>query len=411
LLAFLPLSAKPRAIREGGIADRVLIALGDLATRRPWSVLIASGALIAAAAGGVAGLSFSHNQMAWFPPSHPLRLANDTIDRELKGSISIEVIADTERENGMYEPELLRSLERVSGFAEAYGGRQFVGRTFSLADMVKEINQALNEAQPTAYRIPADRRLIAQELLLFENSGSDDLDDVTDSRFSQARLTAKAKWDDASAYVDFVGELNTYAAAAFGKNARIRVTGFLVLFTRAIAAMMTSMVTSYLISFLGIAVLMVIMAGNLRIGLLSMIPNIVPILFTLGLMGWLGLRLDLFTLLIGSIAIGLAVEDTIHYFHNFRRYYAATGDAREAVRQTLLGTGRAMLFGTAVLVAGFWLFMFASLSNLFNFGLLTGITLAGAFLADVVLASAMLALMTRAKWSLRLLHDWGGVNP
>ena len=138
---------------------------------------------------------------------------------------------------------------------------------------------------------------------------------------------------------------------------------------------------------------MIILIGDLRLGLLSMIPNLAPILLVLGVMGWVGVPLDAFTLLIGSIAIGLAVDDTIHFMHNFRRYYERSGDVRLAVRETLESTGQALLFTSLVLSTGFFIFTFAALSNLFYFGFLTGLAIVLAFLADVILAPALLALV------------------
>ena len=133
------------------------------------------------------------------------------------------------------------------------------------------------------------------------------------------------------------------------------------------SATIESMKQSYLIAILVISLMMILLIGNIRIGLISMIPNLAPIILTLGLMGWFGIPIDLFTMLIGSIAIGLAVDDTIHFMHNYRRYHHDTGDVREAVRNTLLTTGRAMLVTTVVLSSGFFLYMFATLSNLFQF--------------------------------------------
>jgi predicted RND superfamily exporter protein len=126
-----------------------------------------------------------------------------------------------------------------------------------------------------------------------------------------------------------------------------------------------------------------------------MIPNLAPILVTVGLMGWFGLPLDAFTLLIGSIAIGLAVDDTIHFMHNFRRYYGRSGDVRIAVRETLTSTGQALLFTSLVLSTGFLVYTFASMNILFLFGTLTAFTIVMAFLADVLLAPALMALVAR----------------
>jgi hypothetical protein len=112
-------------------------------------------------------------------------------------------------------------------------------------------------------------------------------------------------------------------------------------------------------------------------------------------MGWLGVGIDTFTLLIGCIAIGLAVDDTIHFMHNFRRYHDETGDVREAVRRTLSSTGQAMLVTSCVLAAGFFIYMGSTIPSLFRFGLLTGSTIILAFLADVILAPALMALAVR----------------
>jgi len=117
----------------------------------------------------------------------------------------------------------------------------------------------------------------------------------------------------------------------------------------------------------------------------------------LGLMGYLGLPLDAFTLLIGSIAMGLAVDDTIHFMHNYRRYHDGTRSSREAVHLTLQTAGRAMLFTTLVLSTGFLVFTQATMNNIRNFGLLTAAAIFLALLADFLLAPAMVELLDRRR--------------
>ena len=105
--------------------------------------------------------------------------------------------------------------------------------------------------------------------------------------------------------------------------------------------------------------------------------------------------------LIGTIAIGLAVDDTVHFVHNFRRYYRRSGDAHDAVRRTLTTSGRAMLVTSIVLSVGFFVYMFAYMSNMFNFGLLTGLAIIVALLADFFLGPALMVLITRHSKDLR----------
>jgi predicted RND superfamily exporter protein len=126
-----------------------------------------------------------------------------------------------------------------------------------------------------------------------------------------------------------------------------------------------------------------------------MVPNLAPIILTLGLMGWLGIALDTFTLMIGSIAIGLAVDDTIHFMYVFRKYYDELHDTQSAVRETLRTTGHALLVTSIVLSLSFFIYAFASLTNLVKFGLLTGVTIIFAFVADITLSPALMALSTR----------------
>jgi hypothetical protein len=137
---------------------------------------------------------------------------------------------------------------------------------------------------------------------------------------------------------------------------------------------------------------MILAIGDVRLGLLSMIPNLLPFIIALGIMGYLDIPLNTYNLIGGSIAIGIAVDDTIHFFHNFRRYYLKSGDINFAVSETLGSAGRAMLATTLILVASFWMRLFSDLKVVADFGLVVGIALLVAFLADVLLAPALLRI-------------------
>ncbi len=390
--------------------DRLLTAIADFTAARPWSIVIVGAAILVLAIGGLFRLKLTQNFLLWLPETLDLRVSTELIDGALKGIDRLEVIVDTGEENGLYEPEIMNDIEALARYAEDYrheDGRRFVGKTHSVVDILKETHQALNGNDPEFYAVPQDRRLIAQELLLFENSGSDDLENVVDSLFSKARLTINVPNDDGAVYVKFVEEVEAEAARLLEGRADVVVTGTLNLFTSMIHAMSRSIMKSYAIAAVVITLMMMMLVGSVRLGLLSMVANFFPILVTMGIvMGFAGIDLDISSLMLGSIVLGLAVDDTIHFFHNFRRYYGESGDAPDAVRQTLLTSGRAMLFTTLVLVTGFWLFMFSTLKNNFNFGLLTGLTLIFALAADFLLAPALLILVTRTRYGRTLTERW-----
>jgi len=387
LLAIIPIKAKTRPQDHRSLF---------FSTGHPKAIAIASAVLILISLIAATRLNFSHDVLKWQPDKAPVRIATQKINDELKGSVTLEVILDTGRENGLYDPVILKKLDRLAEEIERIEqGDLFVGMASSVADILKEIHQALNENRPEFYSIPDNPKLIPQEFLLFENSGSDDLEDVIDSRFQIARFTIKVPWLDALKYAPFLKDVEARFRAAFGQDADITITGLMTLFCRALTAAVHSMGKSYAIAAGVITIMMILLIGNLRIGLISMLPNLAPIIVIMGIMGLFGFPLDMFTMLIGSIAIGMVVDDTVHFMHNFRRYYNETGDVTEAVRQTLHTAGRAMLVTSVVLSLGFFVLMFASMNNVFYFGMLTGITILLALLADFLLAPALMAIFIK----------------
>ncbi|MFQ5512904.1 MAG: RND family transporter [Myxococcota bacterium] len=400
LPALLVLAPQGRsgAARKLGLAriDCILARCASLATSRPRTVVAASGLVILVALSGVLQLRFGHDPIGWFPRGDALRVSTEKLNETLKGVMTVELLFDTHAENGMHDPALLQRLEELEAYnATIQDGDVFIGKTLSLVNILREIHQALNENRPEFYAIPKDRQLVAQELLLFENSGSDDLEDFVDSRFSVGRMTLRVPWTDAIAYPPLLRELGAYYRRVIPPNTDVTVTGLLPLLSRTFEAVIHSMARSYVIAFVIITGLMILLLGSLRLGLISMIPNLAPILLTLAVMGWFHLPLDGFTLLIGSVAIGLAVDDTIHFMHGFRRVQLRTGDPALAVRETLATTGQALFVTSLVLCTGFFIFMAGTMRSTFNFGFLTGLALALAFLADVLLAPALMMLVTR----------------
>ena len=394
-LAIFPIRYKPNA--DGGDhknrLDVILSGVGKIATSYPKTILCITAVICIVSLIGITRIRFSHDIVKWYPKKSSVRVATETIDREMKGSVALEILLDTKTVNGLYNPDFLKRLDQAGTYVENLKeGGIAAGKAWSISAILKEIHRALNENRPAYYAIPDDEKLIAQEFLLFENSGSDDLEDVTDSQFSKARFTIKLPFKDAVAYSGFMDEVDRYVKQAF-PDVQITTSGMISLLFKTVTNVIRSMAKSYVIALIVITILMVLLIGRLRVGMLSMIPNLFPIILTIGVMGWFKLPMDLFTMLVGSIAIGLAVDDTVHFMHNFRRYYDQTRDPVAAVMETLHSTGRAMLVTTCVLAIGFFLFMFSSMNNIFRFGLLTGFTIVMALVADYFVAPALMVLV------------------
>jgi len=394
LLAVFPMRPENSTSTRGGTASqRLLIRTGEFANSNAPSITLVTAGLLAFSVLGALQIEFAHDPISWFPEDNRYRIANDVINDELRGAMFLEVLIDSDRDNGIQDPELLQQLDEIRQYGEALLVNDVqVGKTVSIVDVVKAMNKALNENRDEFYRIPDDPLLVAQELLLFENSGSDDLEDLVDSRFSMARMTLKVSMADAIQYQAFIEHIDGRFSEILDGKAELHFTGVMKIVGDTINAVMISMAKTYVVAFAIITPLMVILIGRIRIGLVAMIPNVTPIIITLGLMGWTGIPLDAFTLLVGSIAIGLAVDDTIHFMHHFRHYYEATGSVSQGISETLRSTGQALLYTSLVLSSGFFIYMLASMQNLFYFGLLTGLTILLAFLCDVILAPALITL-------------------
>lgn len=401
LLAIFPL--KQKAVTEQDLGqtrfDRSLDWVADITTRRPKLIATLSILIVLVFAAGIPQLRFSHNLLTWLPEQLPVRVATEVIDSNLRGSVALEVVLDTGSENGLYDQRVLEAMDQLGTELEDFEQDSlFIGKVISVTTILKEIHKALNENRQEMYRVPENAALIPQEFLLFENSGSDDLQDFVDSRFSQARVTIKVPWRDALAYVPFIQEIENRFQTAFAditvdeKPVTITTTGIMSIFARILYATMHSAAQSYGIAIIVITLMMILLIGDLRMGLIAMVPNISPILVVMGIMGWFSIPLDMFTMMVASIAIGLAVDDTIHFVYNFKRYHQETGDVHQAVAHTLHTAGRAMLTTSIVLSIGFFLFMLASMHNVFYFGMLVGMSIVIALLADFFLAPSLMAL-------------------
>lgn len=398
LLSIVPVRRKQAKGLKVYRTDRILARIADFTTEHYRAITMIAFLIIIFSITGLLRLSFSHNPMAWFSKGMSIRNDTEKVDQALKGTVVLEVLIDTGRENGLYDLDILNKLDSLTREMETFReGDIFIGKATSLVDILKEIHQALNENRPEYYKVPQDPALIPQLFLLFENTGSDDLGELVDSHFSKARFTIKVPWGDAIEYMPYIEIIENKFKHVFEKKAIITSTGMMPLLVRIINAAMKSAAKSYVIAFVVISLMMVLLIGGLRIGLLCMIPNLLPIVLSLSVMGWLDLPLDMFTMLIGNIAIGISVDDTIHFIHNFEHYYNRTGNINESVHQTFFTVGRAIVITTVVLSLGFFVYMFASMRNLFHFGLITGITIIVALLSDLFLAPALMVLSHRQR--------------
>jgi predicted RND superfamily exporter protein len=393
LLKILP-GKEREQLYETSTYNRALIWMGRTGIRHAHDIYILSFILFIIILPGFFKLNFSHNMLHYFSEDEPFIEQTTLIEDETSGFRALEVMVDTGRENGILDYTFLNNLEQLQDYAlnqNNISGRPYTGKIISILDIVKKTNQVWHGDDPAQYIIPQDNFLIERQLTEFRQADSSYLGRYVDEDFSLARFTAMMYWKDAAMDVGFVKQLRDYASGLFGKSAKVVVTGAVSIGSRVIDSMMSNLAIGYFTAFFIITLFMITAVGDVKLGLVAMIPNLYPIIAGLGLMGLLDIPLNTYNLIGGSIVIGVAVDDTIHFFHNFRNYFEKTGNVETAVVETLRSAGRALITTTLILVSCFWLRLFSSLKVISDFGLIVGFSLLVAFLADVMLAPALLS--------------------
>ena len=393
ILKILP-GKEREMLYETSIYNRMLTWMGRTGIHHAHDIYILSFIAFIIILPGFFKFNFSHNMLHYFSEDDPFIEQTILIEDETSGFRALEVVIDTGKEKGILDHAFLNNLEELEDFAldqNGISGRPYTGNIISILDIVKKTNQTWHGDDPGHHTIPQDDYLIERQLTEFKQAEPDYLKNYTDQDFRLARFTAMMYWKDAALDVLFVKKLENFASRLFGKDVKVVVTGAVSINSKVIDSMMGNLATGYFLAFFIIALFMIIAVGDVKLGLVAMIPNMYPIIAGLGLMGLLDIPLNTYNLIGGSIIIGVAVDDTIHFFHNFRNYYIKTGDVEIAVNETLRSAGRALITTTLILVCCFWLRLFSPLKVISDFGLIMGFSLLVAFLADVMLAPALLS--------------------
>ncbi|MFQ3230254.1 efflux RND transporter permease subunit [Reinekea sp.] len=339
----------------------------------------------------VVKLQFSHDPLNWMPADLDIVKSTQIIDDELSGTMTMDIVFDTGVVNGAKDIAFLKRMGAWQEELEAYSkGNVEVKGVNSIIDVIKESNRALQGGGTEFYALPDSQALLNEEIFLFENSAADQLYQLVDSDFQKARMTLVLPWSDLMFYQDFVIELQERGDELFEGAADVTVTGMMALLAGTMVALIYSAAFSYIIAAVVIAIMMMILLSSARLGLIAMIPNIAPILVVMGLMYPMGIELDMLTILVATIAIGIAVDNTVHFTHHFRRGLEKGHNLRAAMDDAFSGAGQALFTTCVVLSIGFYVFLFSEVSSIFNLGFLCGTSFVLAMISNFTLTPYLL---------------------
>ncbi|MEE2787096.1 MAG: MMPL family transporter, partial [Myxococcota bacterium] len=348
------------------------------------------------AAIGVSRLEVMHDDLETVPDGSDVKQAATLLDARLGGVATAELMI-TPTEGTMKDLALLQGLEKIAVGAKAYrdpdDGAQVIMHTMSLVDIAKETLRALTNDDPSAYRLPNTQTQANEILELFGQQSPAELKTMTTIDWSQSHMTLRAKWREATTYEPFIRHVDELVKTHIGDRAKVEGTGPVYIGQRIVAVLLEDLLISFATAFLFVSILMVILLRDLKLGLVAMLPNLFPIALVLGCMGLSDIPIDLNNLLLASIALGIAVDDTVHFLHHFQSAYRVCGDRERALHAAKHHAGRAMLTTSIILVAGFGAFVFALNIALMRFGILIALTVLSALLVDLIVLPALLRLI------------------
>ncbi|MCG8537683.1 MAG: MMPL family transporter [Pseudomonadales bacterium] len=397
LIALLPIKRRRLQTNEHKAMHQFLSWCARFSVRYA-KVIVPVGTLLLVASVLIASqIKFSHYPMAWLPQDNPYTIAIKKFEERMGSTVSVEVVLDTGVDRGILNPGFLRAIDEVQQEVVNWDTEEYqIAKAISITNIIKETNRALHDNDEAHYGIPDDPQLISQELFLVEMDEPDDLYNVVDKDYRIVRLTVTSNWFDGVYMEPFLKRLEDRIQEAVGEyNVDITFTGLSPIMGVTFGKMLISTAQSYGLAAISITLMMVLLIGNVKLGLLSMIPSLLPILTVLAAMQLMGIPLDMLTMLIGSIAIGLTVDDNIHFMHGFRRLYLKTGDPAYAIERTLLSTGRAMLITSIVLSLGFLVYIQAQMTTMVSFGIITAVCIVLALLASYLVAPALMVLANK----------------
>ncbi|MFZ5994432.1 MAG: efflux RND transporter permease subunit [Thermodesulfobacteriota bacterium] len=364
--------------------DRIVCGIARFTEIYPKAILIFSSLIMIVSLLGAVRIIIDTNLLDFFKKDSDVYTSTNFIEQNIAGVTFLDISLESEDIDTFKDPEALKKIEQMETFLK---NQTQVDNVLSINTCLKDMNKSFHNEDQAYYRIPDSRNMIAQYLLLYS---ADDLEDYVDSDYRWTRVSARVTEHSSKRLKGLIETIKIYLADNFGGPIKARVTGTAVLESNLIQRIFDSQVQSLSMAMVIIFGLMFILFKSVKVGLISIAPNIFPIIVNFGLMGWFGIPLDNATVMISAVAIGIAVDDTIHFVSQFAREAEKKGGYNQHVCDTLESKGRAMISTSVVLFTGFAVLVLSSFVPTIYFGLLTAGIMVTALIGDVIILPALL---------------------
>ena len=389
ILSYLP-EPKKKVVEhlEEGLIQRFLESATSLILKRNHFIAFIFIVFAAVSLIGMTKLKIETNFLEYFPSGEKVRSDLQFFNSKLSGVGSCEIMLKAKDREIARDPQVLKELDR---FALSILEKRYTRKVQSHVDTIKKINQAFHEGGPEFYRVSDTKEEVAQLLLLAESSGETEIDQYKSQDDKKIHLTVRTEWGSSEKMNDYLAAIRMEAETRFKPfGIDVMLTGYGPLWIRLDHDILISQISSFLIAFVVVSIMMMIFLKSWKIGLLSMVPNVLPILYTMGIMGFAGIHLNVSTVMIAAVTVGITVDDTIHYLVRFGAALKKEKDYGRAIREANRSVGTAILFTSCILMGGFSVMCLGSFIPSIYFGAMTALTLFLAILCEIFMTPILL---------------------
>lgn len=393
LMSVLPLSKRCPVEKKTDWMHRFTSFL----IRRKNGILLNSTVVIVALIAFIPSIELNDEFVKYFDQSIDFRTATDFATDNLTGIYYIDYVVDSGTSAGVSDPIY---MTRLDGFARWLRNQPETLHVFSITDIIKRLNRNMHGDDPAYYRLPNNRGLTAQYLFLYEMSlpFGLDLNDRIDVDKSATRLTATLKNLSSRQVLDLEHRAQTWLEQNSFDSKTSYGTGTTIMFAHIGQRNIRAMLTGTVIALLLISFILIIALHSIKIGIISLIPNLVPAAMAFGFWGAVVGQVGLAVSVVAAMTLGIVVDDTVHflthYLHGKRKLNLST---HNAVQYAFTNVGVALITTSFVLVAGFSVLAFSSFEINSSMGLLTAIAILFALVADFLFLPSLLLKIEEIK--------------
>ncbi len=350
------------------------------------AVLVVSSAVVLFSLIGLFRLRVDTDSIGLLRSDHSVRVDSEFIEKNFGYYTPLEFVVHASDRDGIKSIDVLQKIEAWQKRIEA---DPRVSNTFALTDALKHINQVLHESAPDEYKLPATSESLAAALTFSARTDPTGLKPYVNDDFTLARVTVSIKMTSAEGIRNITQDLLAQSQGLFSSNIEVKASGYLPLYVNLIDYLTRGQISSFALAFPLIFIFIGVFLRSAKLALLAIVPNLFPILLTLGVMGWLKIPLDIATVTIASIILGIVVDDTVHFLYGYKKAQSAYSPD-EALSIVMQSTGRAMISTALILSSGFLVLALSSVKSIVYFGLLSSIALIAAVLGDLLIMAALL---------------------